>query len=352
MNETEQICTIALTQVPGIGAVKGRNLINEMGSAEEAFKQLDCPEAILQAEKEYEFIRKNKIRCITIKDPDYPSRMLECDDAPIILFYKGNADMNAMRVINIVGTRYATEYGRQSCLNFLKDLKALQPDILVVSGLAYGIDIQAHKAALQYNLPTIGVLAHGLDRIYPAEHRKIAIEMIEKGGLLTEFLSGTIPDRYNFVSRNRIVAGMSDATIVIESAIKGGSLITADLAQGYNRECFAFPGRCTDSYSQGCNRLIQQNKAILLQSAEDFVKAMLWDNNIASKKQMPVQRNLFLDLTEEEKKVVDTLGHEAMQINDLIATTGIPIHRINSLLFEMEMKGVVKVLPGNKCQVV
>jgi DNA processing protein len=371
MNETEQIYTIALMQVPGIGVVWGRNLIHAMESAERVFRNrheipdvlpgtpqriveaLNCPRAIARAEKEYEFIRKNKIQCLTINDEDYPSRLRECDDAPVVLYFKGDASLNVRRVINMVGTRNATDYGKQICVRFLQDLKELHPDILVVSGLAYGIDIHAHRAALQYNFSTVGVLAHGLDRIYPFGHRKTAIEMLEKGGLLTEFITETIPDRYNFVSRNRIVAGMSDATIVVESAAKGGSLITADLAQGYHRDCFAFPGRCMDTRSQGCNQLIQNNKATLIQSAEDLIKAMCWDNAEQTKKPENTQRLLFPDLTEEEKKIVALLSdNESMHINELMVTTDILIHRMSAVLFELEMKGILRVLAGNMYQLI
>lgn len=189
--------------------------------------------------------------------------MRECDDAPLALFYRGNADLNTLHIINIVGTRHATPYGQDICTRFLADLSVLCPNTLIVSGLAYGIDIHAHRAALQNHFKTIGVLAHGLDRIYPAEHRKTAISMLEQGGLLTEFTSGTNPDRQNFVKRNRIVAGMSDATVVIESAAKGGALITAELAESYHRDCFAFPGRCNDEYSIGCNNLIRKTRQCL-----------------------------------------------------------------------------------------
>lgn len=368
--ETEQIHTIALTQVPGIGVVWGRNLIQAMGSAEDVFRRrheipgaltgatqrvvdaLDCPQAIVRAQKEYEFIRKNKIDCLTIQDERYPSRLRECDDAPLVLYFKGNTNLNALRIINMVGTRNATEYGKQICLRFLQELKTLCPDILVVSGLAYGIDIHAHRSALQNDFATVGVLAHGLDRIYPAVHRKTAVEMLQKGGLLTEFISETNPDRYNFVSRNRIVAGMSDATLVIESAAKGGSLITADLAQVYNRDCFAFPGRYTDIQSQGCNQLIQNNKAALIQSAEDLVKMMRWDDKPQTVKTENVQRILFPDLSEDEQKIVNILSNgENMHINSLVVETNIPVHRINALLFELEMKGIVRVLAGNLYQI-
>ena len=201
--------------------------------------------------------------------------------------------MNALHIINMVGTRHATDYGTQLCTTFLRDLKTLCPDVLVVSGLAYGIDINAHRSALDNDLPTVGVLAHGLDRIYPSLHRKTAVEMLDKGGLLTEFPVGTTPDKHNFISRNRIVAGMCDATIVVESAAKGGSLITAELAESYHRDCFAFPGRVTDEYSKGCNQLIRDSKASLLLSAEDLVEAMGWTLDSHPAKVENVQRSLY-----------------------------------------------------------
>ena len=217
---------------------------------------------------------------------------------------------------------------------------------LVVSGLAYGIDIHAHRAALQNRFKTIGVLAHGLDRIYPAEHRKTAVSMLEQGGLLTEFASGTNPDRQNFVKRNRIVAGMSDATIVIESAAKGGALITAELAESYHRDCFAFPGRCNDEYSIGCNNLIRKNQAMLITSAEDLVKAMGWEGKSGTGK--TVQRELFPDLSAEETAIVTLLQKipDGLQINTLVVETNIPVHKMSALLFELEMKGVVRALAG------
>jgi len=368
MTEQEIIASIALTQVPGVGLIGARNLINATGSAEILFSHrtelsqmvpgitprivdlLNSPQAFLRAEAEYSFAQKNRINCITINDEAYPSRLRECPDAPIVLFFKGETDMNALRVINMVGTRNATDYGQRICRDFLEDLKALCPDVLVVSGLAYGIDIHAHRAALRNGLSTIGVLAHGLDRIYPSAHRKTAVDMLENGGLLTEFLSETNPDRQNFVKRNRIVAGMSDATIVVESAVKGGALITADMAQGYHRDCFAFPGRVTDEFSIGTNNLIKENKAGLILSAEDFVKAMCWD---ASSKAIPVavQRELFVDLTEEEQLVVDILLKSGnSQINSLVVESDIAVNKMNAILFELEMKGVIRVLAGGMYQ--
>ena len=257
MNNDERLCSIALTLCPGIGHIGAKRLIDAIGSAVDVFgyrkelperlpgvnssiiTALDCPAAFLRAEREMEFVEKNRLTCLTLRDEAYPSRLRECEDAPIVLFFKGNTDFNRLHVINMVGTRRATEYGKRFCADFVHDLSVLLPDALIVSGLAYGIDIHAHRAALADNMSTVAVLAHGLDRIYPSVHRKTAVDMLVNGGLLTEFLSETTPDRHNFVSRNRIVAGMCDATIVVESAAKGGSLITADLADGYHRDCLS-----------------------------------------------------------------------------------------------------------------
>ena len=368
-SEEEQIYSIALTMVPGIGHIGAKHLIDGMGNAVDVFRlrkeiperipevsqrvieALDCPQAVLRAEQEYEFIRKNRISCLSFHDEAYPSRLRECEDAPVVLFFKGNADLNSLHILNMVGTRNATDYGTQICASFLRDLKALCPEVLVVSGLAYGIDIHAHREALANELPTVGVLAHGLDRIYPHVHRKTAVDMLEKGGLLTEFLSGTNPDRHNFISRNRIVAGMCDATIVIESAEKGGSLITVELAEGYHRDCFAFPGRMSDEYSKGCNRLIRDNKASLLLSAEDFVQAMGWNIPMTLSEKVSVQRSLFIELSEEEQKIVailEKLGN--LQINSLVVEADIPVNKMTALLFELEMKGVIRVLAGGMYQ--
>ena len=363
--QDEAIYTLALTRIPGLGLVGACNLVRTLGSAsvifqhrkelkelvpeisERLIKTLDCPEAFQRAEQELKFAEKNQIQCITINDAAYPSRLRECEDAPLALFFRGNTSMNALRILSIVGTRNATVYGEELCHSFISDLKELCPDILIVSGLAYGIDIHAHRSALQHGFPTVGVLAHGLDRIYPAAHRKTAISMMDRGGLLTEFMSGTNPDRQNFVKRNRIVAGMSDATLVVESAIKGGALITAELAESYHRDCFAFPGRITDTYSRGCNELIKNNRASLVLSAEDLVESMGW-NTSANQLKEAVQRELFPDLNEEERKIVCLLEKqpEGIQINVLVVEANIPIHQMSAILFELEMKGVVKALAG------
>ncbi|WP_455674471.1 DNA-processing protein DprA [Phocaeicola sp.] len=363
--EEELIYTLALTAAPGLGLIGKHRLIDNLGSAAEVFRKrkellrlapgtppkllaaLDDASLLRRAEEEIEFAEKNRIRCLSLHHEDYPSRLRDCDDAPLVLFYRGNADLNALRVINMVGTRHATVYGQDICLRFLTDLTELCPDTLIVSGLAYGIDIHAHRAALQNHFNTIGVLAHGLDRIYPAQHRKTAIEMLEQGGLLTEFMSGTNPDRQNFVKRNRIVAGMSDATIVVESAAKGGALITAELAESYHRDCFAFPGRVNDELSIGCNNLIKTNRAALISSAEDFVNAMGW-GDAGRKPKATVQRELFPELNEDEQRIVGLLRKrpDGLQINTLVVETDVPVNRMSALLFELEMKGVVRALAG------
>lgn len=367
MSNDERICSIALTLCPGIGHIGAKRLIDGMGSAVDVFRQrealpellpginpsvvaaLDSPAAFLRAGREMEFVEKNRLACLTLQDEAYPSRLRECEDAPIVLFFKGNVDFNRLHVVNMVGTRRATEYGKQFCADFVHDLSVLCPDVLVVSGLAYGIDIHAHRAALADGVSTVAVLAHGLDRIYPFVHRKTAVDMLANGGLLTEFLTETTPDKHNFVSRNRIVAGMCDATIVVESAAKGGSLITADLADGYHRDCFAVPGRVTDAASIGCNRLIRDNKAQLVQSAEEFVKAMGWADaaSVSPVKAEGIQRNLFPELTDEEELVAGILSRQGdLHINTLVVEADIPVNRMSALLFELEMKGMVKTLVG------
>ena len=363
----EILNAIALTRISGFGGMLATRLYNEFGSATEVFANADNfgdivepqfakrlqksiadhqDEALHRAEKEIEFAEKGRISCITMNSPLYPSRLLGCDDAPIVIYYRGTADLNAQRILSVVGTRRCTEYGKEICRTMMNELSQMCPGTLIVSGLAYGIDINAHRESLRNNLPTVGVLAHGLNQIYPSHHRQTAAEMTQNGGLLTEFMSDSFPDRGNFVRRNRIVAGMSDACIVVESADKGGSLITARLASDYNRDVFAFPGRSTDQYSQGCNRLIEQNKAALVQSAADIIKALCWD----ARKIEPVQRELFpQDLPEDEARIVKCLdGTDGKQINTIAVELNIPVSQLSALLFSLEMKGIVKALIGGK----
>ena len=363
---TEQVAMLALSrvQVPQLALL--RQLIEEVGSAKELLENASDIQEILpgatpklaamladssiveRAEREMEFMEKNGIRLLCLGDESYPCRLAECCDAPLVLHSMGNVDLNARHVVSIVGTRHASEYGKELCSNFVADLAKSVPDALIVSGIAYGIDVCAHRAALEAGLPTVGVLAHGLDRIYPGAHRATAKSMLQNGGLLTEFMSESEPFPSNIVQRNRIVAGMSDATVVVESASKGGSLITASIAQSYSRDCFAFPGRVNDQYSCGCNELVSRNKAALITSAWDFVEAMNWEVATKKKSAEELQTELFPELTPEENAVITVLrtDSDGMQVNQLVVRLNIPINKLLPLLFEMEMKGYVKAVAG------
>lgn len=354
--------------IKGVGDGLARQLLQSLGDEEAVFTEkkhvletipgigstlsaeIRRPEVLQAAEAELRFVEDNKITVCFISDPDYPPRLKECDDAPVLFYYKGTANLNAPKTLSIVGTRRITDYGRQQTEALLEDLSREYPDLLIVSGLAYGVDICAHRNALKYHLPTVGVLAHGLDRIYPPMHRATAVDMLQCGGLLTDFPSGTDPDRPNFVQRNRIVAGLADATVVVESAEKGGSLITADIAFSYGREVYTFPGRVTDEHSKGCNALIRQNKAGLITGADDLITALGW--NLSTYRQ-PKQTELCFDLTEDETRIVDCLRKEKeQQINELALRLSLPVHQLSPVLFELEMKGVVKNLPGGRYRLV
>ena len=341
--------TIALTRMTGFNQAMALQLYQSLGGGKAVYEQRqnlgNWDEALRRAAAEMEFIEKNSIKAMTMQDDDYPQRLKECPDAPIILFYKGEADLNKSRVINIVGTRQCTTYGQDMVRRLIDDLRMMCPDVLIVSGLAYGIDICAHRQALAYGFETVGVLAHGLDQIYPHHHRDTAVEMVKKGGLLTEYMSQTQALPNNFRQRNRIVAGMSDATILVESAYKGGGLITCRIAQEYGRDVFAFPGAVGMPFSEGCNRMIRSNTAALITSAQDLVESMGWET-IAQKPEA-VERQLFPDLTEEEQKVVDLLQQtNDLQLNLISVKANIPIGQLTALLFSLEMKGVVKPMAG------
>ena len=313
----------------------------------EALKDWD--EAMKRTEFELKFMQEHQIRALTPLDDDYPHRLCECADAPLVIYFRGNADLNQSKIVSIVGTRQCTQYGKDLIHRFMTDLRRMCPQVLIVSGLAYGIDICAHREALACGYDTVGVLAHGLDQIYPYRHRDTAVQMLSHGGLLTEFMSNTSADKPNFVRRNRIVAGMTDCTIVVESAARGGGLITADIAQSYDRAVFAFPGAVGMPYSEGCNRLIRDNGAGLITSAEDFVKAMGWqDEALRLQAQVEgIERTLFPDLSPEESRIVSLLQQtNDLQLNILSVKTGIPIGQLTALLFQLEMKGVVKPLAG------
>lgn len=353
---------IALSCIPGVGSVLARNLIAYYGSPEEIFKAkgkhlsnvpgigpktidlIKNHRAFDRAEKELGFIERYNIQALFITDDTYPKRLKNCYDAPVMLFFKGNTDFNTGKVISVVGTRNATEYGKEICRNLLAGLKAHNP--LIVSGLAYGIDFLAHKEAVKNSIPTVGIMAHGLDRVYPSQHRPLAEKMVMKGGLLTEFMSGTVPDRENFPKRNRIIAGLSDVTLVVEANIKGGALITAELANSYNRDVFAFPGRINDEYSSGCNLLIKTNRANLITRLADLEYILGWTDSQNQPNANP-QLSLAIDLSSEEKIIADVLLTKGnLVIDDLAIFTGLPQSKLALIILGMEMKGIILGLPG------
>lgn len=355
---------IALSRMTGFNLQQALQLYRELGGAQAVYDHRhdisdvmpdssqrlveslrNWDDALKRAAAEMEFITRHGIRALTFNDPDYPERLRACDDAPLILYYKGNADLNRRHVVGVVGTRRCTSYGQDLTRRLVSRLRELCPDVLVVSGLAYGIDICAHREALACGLDTVGVLAHGLDTIYPNHHRQTAVEMVGHGGLLTEYISQTEPFANNFRQRNRIVAGMSDAVVVTESAYKGGALITARIAQDYGRDVFAFPGAVGAPYSEGCNKLIRDNKAALITSADDLMAAMGWQT--AEQKPEAVERQLFPDLTAEEQAVISQLQQtNDLQLNILSVKSNIPIGQLTAILFSLEMKGVVRPLAG------
>lgn len=353
---------IALTLVPNIGDVHAKTLINIYGDAHAVFKakkkELEKIEGIgtiragsikdfrdfTSSEEEIKFIEKYKITPLFITNKDYPKRLLNCFDSPFLLYYRGNADLNTSKIISIVGTRNNSSYGKMVCEKFIEGLQS--ENVLVVSGLAFGIDTIAHKAALKNDLQTVAVLAHGLDRIYPEQNKSLAKQITGQGGLLTEFISNSNPDKQNFPKRNRIVAGMCDAVIVIESGRKGGSLITAELGNGYNKDVFAIPGRTNDAKSEGCNYLIKNNKAALINSAEDFLEFMNWSVRLRSGHEKK-QRELFIELSPDEKIVVEILQQqESIQIDELYFKSGLSSSSVATALLMLEMQNVIISLPG------
>ena len=366
--EQEIFYAMALTRLTNFNYQQALELYRAMGSAQMLFEHRneigdilkDCSPRLMEALKDWDepmrraeaelrFMEEHRVRAITLNSDDYPQRLTECPDAPIILYYSGNADLNQAKVISVVGTRQITVYGQDLIRRFISELKKFCPQALIVSGLAYGVDINAHRQALENGYETVGVLAHGLDQIYPYRHRDTAAEMLNHGGLLTEFMSQTNADKPNFVRRNRIVAGMADAVILVESAAKGGGLITAEIAQSYDRSVFAFPGNVGQPFSEGCNNLIRDNGAALISNAQDFAKAMGWiDESLRQRANADgIERNLFPELTPEEQQVVDLLQQtNDLQLNIITVKTGIPIGRLTALLFQLEMKGVVRPMAG------
>ncbi len=356
---------IALTLVEGVGPVIAKNLISYCGSASAVFKAkkstlLKIPEigmvtasAVLEfkdfnkAEEELKFIEKHKIKTFFYASKDYPYRLKSTPDCPVILYQLGNADLNAEKIIGIVGTRKPTEYGKHFCEKLVEDLSGT--GLTVISGMAYGIDISSHKAALKNQLPTVGVLAHGLDRLYPAEHKKYVQAMIDnKGGLVTEFLSGTNPDRENFPKRNRIIAGLCDALIVVETGQKGGSMISAELAWQYDRTLMALPGRSGDEKSAGCNFLIKTNKAEMIENSLDLVRSLGWD---AAVKLPPSQRLLPIDLSKDETHLWNIFKEkQVMEIDEIISVSSFSSSQAALTLLDLEFKGLIKTLPGKRFQ--
>ncbi|QKG79231.1 DNA-processing protein DprA [Tenuifilum thalassicum] len=367
MADNELLYRIAIELIPKVGSITAKRLIAYCGSAEAVFKQnkaalLKIPgvgasvateivnQAVLHlADKELLFIERYNIRPLYFADSDYPERLKQCEDGPVMLYVKSNSDINfnSDKIVSVVGTRRATDYGKDVCNSIVSGLAAKGFKPIIVSGLAYGIDVTAHKAALENGLPTIAVLGHGLDTIYPISHRNIAREIVENGALVTDFISETPFDRTNFLRRNRIIAGLADATIVVESAEEGGALVTADIANSYNREVFAVPGKVNSKFSKGCHSLIKQNKAALIEDADDLTFMLGWSlDRVADKKIQQYSIN-FEQFSEDEKKILNFLKTNGEQTVDLIAVgTGLAVSKVLSLLLGLEFSGVVKSKPG------
>ena len=367
MSDNELLCHIALTKIPEIGIVTARCLLDCFGSAESALDAdreslvheadmtpkaaesivLGRDRAKAESAKEVEFVRRHNLSTYSILGSEYPDSLRALHDAPILLYGKGSIGFEG-HLLSIVGTRGCSDRGRQQCQDFVKELSRCVPDLVVVSGLAYGIDVAAHRAALEAGVSTIGVLAHGLDRIYPSANRQTAISMLQNGGLLTEYPSGTEPERMNFVARNRIVAGLSAATLVVESKERGGSLITAQLAFENGRDVFAMPGRPSDVLSAGCNKIIRQNIACLVTSVEDFLDATGWADKTA--KQTSLETQLFAALNESESTLMNALRkyEDGVLVNTLVSETGLAFAEVSALLFELEIKGLVRALAGGQ----
>ncbi|MDT0606188.1 DNA-processing protein DprA [Croceitalea rosinachiae] len=361
MLKNELIALLRLQRIPNIGDVIAKKLLDRCGSATVIFEEkkqhllkiegvgaftlsgLKDAEHLEAAEAEYQFIKTNDIGYSYFLDDDYPNGLKHCIDGPILLFRSGNIDLDNKKVISVVGTRNITSYGQAFCEQFIEDIAPLDP--IIVSGFAYGVDITIQRAAMEQGLQTIGCLAHGLNQIYPKVHKKYVAPIEKNGGFLTEFWSSSNPERENFLKRNRIIAGLTEATIVVESAEKGGSLVTADIAHSYNRDVFAVPGRTTDKYSLGCNNLIKQQKAQLLTSAGDLVYLLGWEVDKVQKP--PAQKELFIELDETEKSIYQYLQLNGKQLLDTVALAcNLPIFKVSSTLLNMEMKGVIRPLPG------
>ena len=330
-------------------------LLEQYGDAEEAWKHLSekgMARALQRAEQELDFIEKHRIATYWCQDAGYPYRLLQCPDRPLLLFGKGNLQLDGGRFVSVVGTRNATDRGKEQARQLVLDLAQKVPNLTVISGLAYGIDIAAHRAAIEAGIPTIIIPGHGLDRIYPALHRSVAIAALEHGGLLTEYPSGSRPDPWHFIARDRIIAGLADAVVVVESKAQGGALITAQMARDYDRELFACPGRTTDEQSAGCNMLIRKQKAHLLTSADDLIEEMQWETAVSQ----PIQTEmveLFADLSDTQRTLLDKLHEQedGMHINAIVMETGLDYAQVSAELMMMEMQNIVKSLPGGMVRV-
>ncbi|MFC1224016.1 DNA-processing protein DprA [Pedobacter sp. BG31] len=352
---------IALTFIKSIGPVTAKNLLAYCGNAENVFsankKQLlQIPgigektieairgsDALTRARQELDFVEKHGIEVLFFSDEKYPKRLKNCIDSPILLYAKGTVDFNQQRIISVVGTRNATNYGKNLCKELCEVLAPY--NVLIVSGLAYGIDVTTHKECLAHHIPTVGVLGHGLDRMYPKIHKAVAQKMVLNGGLLTEFPILTNPDRPNFPQRNRIIAGIADATVVVEASIKGGALITAEIANSYNKDVYAFPGRTNDVFSEGCNFLIKTNRAGLINNANDLIYYLGWDEELKAKQHVK-QTTLQLSLTANEQGVVDALQNGQLSIDELSLQLNIQQSKLAIVILTLEMQGIIVSLPG------
>ncbi len=365
INDSELRYKIGITQIPGIGPVNGKILMAYCGSAQNVLtatkKELmaipnigesttkaileHSAAALLRADREIDFIDKNNIQVLFYADKNYPSRLKQYNDCPFLLYFKGNVSLDHVRTVGIVGTRKITPYGEMMCEEIVTDLQKY--DVQIISGLAYGVDVTAHKRCVDLGIPTIGIMGNGLGRVYPHAHKRTAERMIENGGLLTEHLQDIGPEREHFPMRNRLIAALSDALVVVETADSGGSIITAELANAYNKDVFAVPGRLNDPFSKGCNKLIKTNKAALIESAADISYIMRWDEIDTTKRD--VQAQLFVELSDDEQLIVDTLrGNADLQIDVITAKTGFSPSQTASLLLTLEFQGLVKSIPGKR----
>ena len=352
---------LALQKVKNIGDISAKKLLRHFGSAKAVFEAAkhndidvqDIGSVMIQSLRQFndwqrvsdeiKYIEQNRLKVISIFDDEYPYRLQHAPDGPILFFYQGNADLNHRRMLSIVGTRNMTSYGKRIIGEIVEGLEDYKP--VIVSGLAYGVDVEAHLQAIKHNLPTIAVLGHGFQRIYPAIHQKVARQMLESGGLISEFWHTDRVDRNNFLKRNRIVAGISEAVIIIESGVKGGALVTADIANSYNRDVFALPGRTTDTFSKGCNNLIKQNKAALIIDAQDIINMLQWTEETI--KPANPQLNLFVDLNNDEQRIFDLLQVEGkMSLDEMALKLEMPVSKLAQILLQMELNNIIVSLPG------